>query len=253
MKKVIKDTSQKGIIQITIADERWYVKYDKEGNVEKYVPSVSWIAGHYPKGVAFYKWLAQKGWDESQAIKQAAGDKGSKVHKAIEDLIDGVEVKMDSKYYSELTDSNEELTLEEYEVLLSFVDWWNVTKPKTIQREFVVFSKDHDYAGTVDWVGTIEGVKWMLDWKTSQHIWPEYELQISAYNKLVGADKMGILQLGYRLNKRGWKLNEIPDKFNLFLAAREIWSNESAKIQPKKRDYPVTLKLDVKKHVKQHL
>ena len=33
------------------------------------------IAGHYPKGIAFYKWLAEKGWDESQALKSAAGDK----------------------------------------------------------------------------------------------------------------------------------------------------------------------------------
>jgi hypothetical protein len=48
----------------------------------RYVPPVTWIAGHYPKRIAFYKWFAEKGWDESQALKSAAGDKGSKLHEA---------------------------------------------------------------------------------------------------------------------------------------------------------------------------
>jgi hypothetical protein len=62
----------------------------------KYVPSVTWITGHYPKGVQFYKWLAEHGWDESQAIKQAAGDNGSKVHDAISAILRGEEVRIDS-------------------------------------------------------------------------------------------------------------------------------------------------------------
>src|SRR4051794_35372068 len=85
MKKIIRETDEKnGIVQVTIADERWYIKEVEDPNTKLpkflYVPSVTWIAGHYPKGTEFYKWLANKGWDESQAIKVAAGDKGSKVH-----------------------------------------------------------------------------------------------------------------------------------------------------------------------------
>jgi hypothetical protein len=100
MKKVIKEVDEeRGILQVTTADERWYVKQVENPKTKlpefKYVPSVTWITGHYPKGIAFYKWLAEKGWDESQAIKSAAGG-----HEAISAILAGEEVRIDSKFYS---------------------------------------------------------------------------------------------------------------------------------------------------------
>jgi hypothetical protein len=74
MKKEIREVKD-GIVQITTVDERWYVKAlkDEEGILKVvFVPSITWIAGHYPKGIAFYKWLAGKGWDEAEALKQSA-------------------------------------------------------------------------------------------------------------------------------------------------------------------------------------
>ena len=100
MQKIIREVDEKrGILQVTIADERWYVKETTnpatELPIHTFVPSVTWIAGHYPKGIGFYKWLADKGWDESQAIKSAAGDKGSKVHDAISAILRGEEVRIE--------------------------------------------------------------------------------------------------------------------------------------------------------------
>ncbi len=128
MKKVIREVDEKrGIVQVTIADERWYVKEEKDVKTDlpifKYVPSVTWICGFYPKGLQFYKWLAEHSWDESQAIKQAAGDKGSKVHDAISAILRGEEVRIDSKFLNRSTDELEELTLEECDAILSFVNW----------------------------------------------------------------------------------------------------------------------------------
>ena len=81
MKKIIKDVDEKrGIVQATIADERWYFKDGKDpqtGNpIMTAVPSVTWIGSFYPKGVQYYKWLAEHGWDESQVIMREAGEKG---------------------------------------------------------------------------------------------------------------------------------------------------------------------------------
>jgi hypothetical protein len=96
MKKFIKTVDEKrGIIQVTIATERWYIR-ERENPVTKlpefnYVPSVTWIAGHYPKGIQFYKWLAEQGWDESQAIKSAAA------------ILRGEEVRIDSKFLNRST------------------------------------------------------------------------------------------------------------------------------------------------------
>jgi len=87
------------------------------------VPSVTWIAGHYPKGLAFYRWLADRGWDEAQAIKAAAGDKGNKVHNAITAILNGEEVRIDSKFAGNDSKQPEELTFEEVGCIKSFLEW----------------------------------------------------------------------------------------------------------------------------------
>ena len=251
MKKEIRETKE-GIIQITTWDERWYAKSkmdEKTGlPIYEFVPSVTWIAGYYPKGIAFYKWLAQKGWDEAEAIKTAAGDKGSKVHFAITDLLAGKEVAMDGKYLNKTSGKEEELTLEEYECLMSFVDWFKKTKPKVLANELVVFNEEYGYAGTIDLIAEIDGEKYIIDVKTGANIWPEHELQISAYlHGQPEKHKLALLQLGYKRNKNGWKFTEIEDKFDLFLSARKIWQNECGEDRPRQKDFPLVLSLKEEK------
>jgi len=257
MKKEIRQAS-KDIVQITTFDERWYVRgtvNDLEGKLEnEFVPSVTWIASYYPKGIAFYKWLADKGWDEAESLKASAGNKGSKIHQAIELLLNGEEVKMDQRFLNKETNTEEELAAEEYEAIMSFVDWYNATSPEIISAEQVVFNDEYGYAGTVDLICKIDEQLYIVDFKTGQSIWPEYELQLSAYKKAVNLGtediKLAILQVGYRLNKRLYKFTEIEDKFDLFLSAKKIWENECANIKPKQKDYPTSLKVVVKKNSK---
>lgn len=253
MKKEIRQVS-KDIVQITTFDERWYVRgtiNELEGKLEnEFVPSVTWIASYYPKGIAFYKWLADKGWDEAESLKASAGNKGSKIHQAIEKLLNGEEIRMESKFLNKESNIEEELTAEEYEAIMSFVDWYNEVKPEIISAEQVVFNDEYGYAGTIDLICKIDGQLYIVDFKTGQSIWAEYELQLSAYKNAVnlGDDiKLAILQVGYKKNKKLYKFTEIDDKFNLFLSAKNIWENECANIQPKQKDYPTSLKVVVNK------
>ncbi len=168
MQKIIKEVDEKrGIVQVTIADERWYLKAETDPKTKlptyKGVPSVTWIAGHYPKGIQFYKWLAENGWDESQAIKKAAGDKGSKVHYAISSILSGEEVRIDSKFMNPTSGQEEELTLEEVDCIKSFVDWKNEVKPESIAWDVTVFSDDYNYAGTIDYICKIDGKVYIVD------------------------------------------------------------------------------------------
>src|SRR5688572_8907219 len=92
MKKEIRQISDDGkTVRVTIADERWYIKTEKDEDgvitdVKEY-PSVTWIADNYPKGIGYMQWLAKHGWDESKALAEAAGDRGHKVHEAITHLL----------------------------------------------------------------------------------------------------------------------------------------------------------------------
>jgi len=282
MKKIIRDTDTKrGITQVTVADERWYLKPGKnpETEIPTYipVPSVTWIAGFWPKGVGFYKWLADKGWDEAEAAKQAAGDKGSAVHLAIEKILRGEEFRIDTKVQDKNRSTEQETAMREltYEELLcvkSFIDWRNEVKPEVIATETTIFSEIHGYAGTVDFVCRIDGVPYVIDFKTSKQVWKEYELQISAYRealengenplyernpngtetgKIVDLSglRTAILQVGYDKNQAGYKFTEIEDAFPLFKVAQQIWKAENVSkktgdmLTPgfTKRDFPIVL------------
>ncbi len=264
MQKIIKTVDEeRGIVQVTCADERWYLMGDKA------VPSVTWIAGKYPKGIGFYMWLADKGWDEAMAIRDAAGIRGTKVHNAINDILSGYEVRIDSLYENPKNGHLDELTLEECDSILSFKKWWAVTekdyKIEPLTWDRTIFSEAYNYAGTIDLVvrltdrvtGSVRNV--IIDFKTSSDVWTEYELQVSAYKQgLVETNGSGvialegvkdyelmILQLGYKRNKAGYKVNDIDDVFQLFLTTRMIWEREHGGEQPKKKDYPVVLSAGV--------
>lgn len=283
-KKIIREVDEKrGIHQITIADERWYMKpiVNDASAIPEYlaVPSVTWIAQSYPKGIGYFKWLAEKGWDEAEAIKTQAGDKGTKVHLAIEDVLLGNEVRIDSKYPNKTTEQMEELTIEECDAILSFISWkeemekeWTI---ETLASEVAVFSVKNNYAGTIDWIvklthkETAEVRVLIIDFKTSQQVWQSHGIQVNAYKESIvngenaitgipgGFDlaqiEMGILQVGYLKNKARYKYNEIEDDFDMFLTVQKIWNREHEGEQPSRRDYPIILspqvtKIDVAPH-----
>lgn len=255
-------TVKDNVVQVTTVGERWYARPfvdPQTGLPTKYefVPSVTWITSHFPKGIGYMKWLASTGWDEAQAIKQAAGDKGSKVHQAVADLLDGKTVKMDDRYVNRTTGQPEELSLDEYGCLMAFRDWWADAQPTLIAREFVVWGDG--YAGTGDLFCSIPHPKttikeyWLLDLKSGQYVWPEHELQVSAYKRALPEElvaplggepvRLGILQVGYRANKRRWKLTEVEDQYDLFTAVKAIWAKETAGQEVLQRDYPLALTL----------
>jgi len=279
MQKIFKEVDEKrGIVQCTIADERFYFQSStdsKTGNpTMKAVPSVTWIAGHYPKGIGYYKWLGEHGWDEAESLKREAGDKGDKVHQAISAILEGQEVRIDSKFVNKSIGQPEELTFEECECIKSFVDWRNDASEaydiEAIAWDEVVFSDRYNYAGSIDWIVRLtpkaEGknplklsgpTTFVVDFKTSQDVWRSHEMQVSAYrmaiengeNPIIYKGKQldvsglrtAILQVGYRRNKNRYKWTEIEDAFDLFLNAQAIWKRECGGQEPRKVDLPIVL------------
>jgi hypothetical protein len=269
-------------VQITTVDERWYVDTEKGENdedIRTFFPSVTWITSYYPKGKRYEQYIAEKGWTESQKLLHEAGDKGSKVHKALDNLLLGEKVNMEDKYFSELTNQEEELTVEEWECIISFAKFYGMVNPITITNDFTVFNFKDIYAGTVDWIMIVpEDVKegtvtikrgvYLPDFKTSPNIYPSHEIQLSAYkhglpkeviraiintltpeqkkdtefvrNKKLNI-KLAILQIGYSKNKNGFKFTEIEDQYPLFLSVKSIWQKECGDVSPRQVDYPKSI------------
>src|SRR3989338_10785499 len=91
-------------------------------------PSVTTILNYYPQSAQLTRWIADQGWSESQAIKSAAGERGTKVHSGVESLLAGEQLMKD--FYS----------LDEWHRLLAVVGWLRGGSPGGPAREGGVFS-----------------------------------------------------------------------------------------------------------------
>jgi hypothetical protein len=102
--------------------------------------------------------------------KVEAGNLGSFVHKWVEQYIKGENPTMPVN--EELQDS-----------IKRFLSWVEKHQVKFLASEQVIFSKRYKYAGTFDFICTMQGKPnlYMGDLKTSNGIYDEYFLQTSAY------------------------------------------------------------------------
>lgn len=248
MKREIRQISDDGkTIRVTTPDSRWYIKTLEDGSIVEF-PSVTWICNSYPKSESYYRWLSAQGFDNAEAISQKAMRKGSKIHEAISLLLLENTLKLDDKLHDPETGELEEITAEEWEAIMSFTDWYKEVKPKMIVNEFVVFGEEPRCGGTVDFVCEIDGVRYLIDFKSGKgDIWPSYEIQVSAYSHMLPPEmkpeKLAILHVGYERNRKGWKFTEIEDQYDLFLAAHRIWKKEQGMVKLPQKEYPLTLSL----------
>lgn len=264
IKEVRRVDPERGIVQITCTDERWYAREetDQSTGLPKIIfrPSVTWVCDYYPKGIGFNKWLKKNG-DESDQIARLAADRGYKVHRAVALLNAGETVSINDALEGQDGDF-EALTPDEYAGVMSYVEWWNsegflqyeiLKFEHTIWPDVQACAEKYNmpaewffFAGTLDLLvrRRADDARIVIDMKTSLDIWPSHEMQVSAYKRAEGADGAAILQLNYRRNKKKkWKFTEVPDCFELFAATRKIWANETLGVEPLQRDFPMSLKL----------
>lgn len=235
----VKEQVTVDVVRITTVDERWYRILERD------YPSSTWISSYIKKDDSLIKWYAEHGWDHAKILRHAAGNKGSRVHQAIHDYVQGQEIRMDAQYMNHDTEQPEELTIEEYDAIVSFDRWVREAKPVFVDTEKIVFNEEVGYAGTLDLIVKIEGVPYVVDVKTSKDIYLEHELQISSYKHALKDPetyKLAILQVGYARNKKEFKFTEIDDRFDLFLAAKQFWANDNASKAPAQKDYPVAVR-----------
>lgn len=243
-----------GWSQITIDDIRFY----KKENV--YYPSVTYILSYYPKGKQFENWLKEQG-NNADFIASESAERGTTVHKAIEKILENPKIEL--KWIDE--NGNANYSLEEWLMILRFIEFWNTYKPKLIASEFHIFSNKHIYAGTIDLIIELNGELWILDIKTSNALHTVYDLQLSAYQEAWGElfpespiNRCGILWLKAKTRKqgteesgkiqgRGWQLytsdRTHQENFEIFMKTYDIFKIEIPDARPITEKYPNTAKL----------
>jgi ATP-dependent exoDNAse (exonuclease V) beta subunit len=224
--------------QITFLDKRYY-NLDGE-----WVPSVTTVLQYLPKGKFFEGWLKDVG-HSADIILEKASKEGTEVHNAAEDLVLGKEVTW-------LDESgNTKYSLQVWQMILKFHEFWTKYKPKLIKPEGRIYSKEHKYAGRYDLLVELDKELWLLDIKTSNSLQRSYDLQLAAYIKAfkesydVDVQRAGILWLKAATRTeskkagvyqgKGWQVKEVIDfdkNFGLFKNVYKFYQEDNEDFEP---------------------
>ncbi len=242
--------------QVTMPDSRYYRRNGK------YYPSITHVLSTYPKGKYFEDWLKKVGHASEYIVKKAA-EEGTQVHEMIEDWLNGKEITF---LYP---DGNPKMPAHAWQMFLRFVDFWETYNPVLIEAEVHLFSDELQVAGTCDLVCELEfngkTERWIIDFKTSNHLQTTYDLQGSlyaqCYEECYGkkVDRVGVLWLksksrgedksGKRLKGKNWEVYESPrtqeQNIEIFNHVKALFDIENPKPTPYTNTFNTTSKRDV--------
>ena len=253
-------TSHPDLVKLVDREGNWtHYKHVPTG---RFLPAVNHIITNgYNRGKRFHDYLLSVNKEEAKRALETAGERGTRVHEAFRDLVNGVEVRIDSKYPSESSSGRfEPLTNEEWDFISCGVRWLAMADLQVNAQDIGVFSLVHGYAGTVDFLGMVKNVLSMPDWKTSTRIWDEYKLQTAAYYtallemqdpRYITPDRTGIVRFapgresGYE--EKWWDAAETREHFDVFLGSKKIYElNKPAKgDDPDIEEIPTSFKVKV--------
>ncbi len=131
-------------------------------------PRVTSIVGIKAKPALYRFYGELKSFDEGEKIKEKSATEGTLIHDTVEDLLIGKDVAIDPSVAPAV------------EAFQRFIETTHIFVDKDYIEKRIVHSSER-YAGTVDALALIDGRFGVLDIKTSQAIYRDYNLQTAAY------------------------------------------------------------------------
>lgn len=114
--------------------------------------------------------------------------------------------------------------------VLAYWEWEKAHTLHTILCEQPLVSEMHRYGGTVDWYGELDGVRTLMDFKTSKAIYDEHYHQLAAYAELLAENshqvaQTRILRIGRTPDETfdDRKVNNLEAHWTIFRACLDIW------------------------------
>ncbi len=135
---------------------------------------------------ALYRFYAEmNNFNEGEAIKKQSASEGTLIHETVEQILMGQSPVIDPSIAPSMA------------AFFKFIEDKNIhADPEFVEKQIINF--DERYAGTLDALALIDGKFGLLDIKTSQAIYRDYNLQTAAY--------MGALQNDFKNLQTRWIL-----------------------------------------------
>ena len=236
--------------QITLPDSRYYKRNGA------FYPSITYVLQYYPKGKYFEDWLKQVGFSADH-IARRASEEGTQVHEMIENYLNGKELNF-------LDDTGQPLyNPDVWQMFIRFVDFWETHKPTLIETEVHLFSDKLKVAGTCDLIIELNGERWVLDLKTSNHLHTTYDLQTAVYAQCYmecfekKIDRCGVLWLKsskrkanpQKLSGKNWEIVEssrtIEENLDIFSHVKFIFDLENPTHKPSFTEFRTSAKREI--------
>jgi len=141
------------------------------------VPSVTTIISRFKESGGLVHWAWQLGCDgkDYRKVRDEAADAGTLAHAMVEAEIQG-------KLYQ--PDGYDTETIEKaHQAYKAYQEWKRQTQLRALETECPLVSEGHRFGGTLDAMFVQDKLS-LGDWKTSNSIYPDYLVQLSAYSIL---------------------------------------------------------------------
>lgn len=176
---------------------------------------------------AYVRSLTQRlGLEKAHEKELAKGQEvGSQAHHYIEWLT--------RKRMGQVVGRAPEITPDAERAVAAWVEWTQSVACEPLLVEEVVWSRTHEYAGTIDLVANINGVLTLVDYKTGKKVYREAFLQSAAYQ--VALEELGhgrveqayIVRLPKLVTDAPFEVVQVPERdalFATFLALKAVWA-----------------------------
>ena len=149
---------------------KWAVRITKE---KTYSESKKFSSEEFLKNLSDILLIAGQ---EHEVVSKKARELGTRVHKRAEKwLAKGTDQNALIIEMMKIADKQERFAC------TAMLKFFNSHKLKPIELEGRCYSREHEYAGTIDYYGSVDGKLTILDYKTSTGIYSGYPLQSTAY------------------------------------------------------------------------
>lgn len=130
-----------------------------------------------PGGLIHWAWQCGVDGKDYRAERDTAASIGTLAHDMVECHITGIP-------HVPAPGLDENAVEKAEQAFTAYLAWEKRTKLKIVQTEISLVSERYRFGGTLDAIGEIDGELCLLDWKSSNRIYPAYLLQLAAYTEL---------------------------------------------------------------------
>ena len=199
----------------------------------KRVPGVTTIIGRFKDSGGLLYWAFAQGQSAERGEitrlydkRDEAATAGTLAHSMVEASILGNAVD------DVLKGATREIKAQAEQAFRSYQKWESMTNLHIIDQEMSLVSEKYGFGGTPDAIGEVNGELCLVDWKTSNKVYPDMMIQLAAYRQLIH-ECTDYVTTGFHLCRFSkqhadfthhyWsELDDAWEQFQLFLRAYEI-------------------------------